>query len=213
MQCIMQVNANAVTCAVSAAVVCGPNVRSVSSHSPSRYERRCRAHASRSTSPRGCRTRRAGSRPSSTRARSPSCTRPVAAPPRTRLGCDSTRTTLPPGARPIAATQSVSQSVVHTSEHGGRAPHAHTLAAHEWLGSRHEARCHRPHHWAPGDCWAHRSRRAATTPKDGTTPRDVRKRTRRRRGLSRIAGGRGVIADTGYGVGGAHEPGARRVET
>ena len=144
------VHANAVTCAVSAAVVRGPNASAVSSHSPSRYARRCRAHASRSTSPRGCRTRRAGSRPSSTRARSPSCTRPVAAPPRTRLGCDSTRTTLPPGARPIAATQSVSQSAVHTSEHGGRAPHAHTHAAHEWLGSRHEARCHRSHHLAPG---------------------------------------------------------------
>ena len=161
MQCIMQVNANAVTCAVSAAVVCRPNVSAVSSHSPSRYERRCRAHASRSTSPRGCRTRRAGSRPSSTRARSPSCTRPVAAPPRTRLGCDSTRTTLPPGARPIAATQSVSQSVVHTSEHGGRAPHAHTLAAHEWRGSRHKARCHRPYPPAvsqgAGECWTHRS--------------------------------------------------------
>ena len=155
------VHANAVTCAVSAAVVCRPNVRSVSSHSPSRYERRCRAHASRSTSPRGCRTRRAGSRPSSTRARSPSCTRPVAAPPRTRLGCGSTRTTLPPGARPIVATQSVSQSVWRTG------PLRHTLRT---IGSGADTR-----HTVTGritgsgDCWTHRSRRAATTPRDVRT--------------------------------------------
>ena len=37
----------------------------------------------------------------------------------------------------------ISQSVLHTSKHGGRA-HTHTHAAHDWLGSRHEARCHRP---------------------------------------------------------------------
>ena len=44
-------------------------------------------------------------------------------------------------AEPVSAA--VSQSVLHTSKHGGRA-HTHTHAAHDWLGSRHEARCHRP---------------------------------------------------------------------
>ena len=40
--------------------------------------------------------------------------------------------------------QSVShESVLHTSKQGGRA-HTHTHAAHDWLGSRHEAQCHRP---------------------------------------------------------------------
>ena len=88
--------------------------------------------------------------------------------------------------------------------------HAHTLRT---IGSGADTR-----HTATGritgsgDCWTHRSRRAATTPKDGTTAGDVRKENSPRRGLSRIAGGRGVIADTGYGVGGAHEPGAWRVE-
>jgi len=40
------------------------------------------------------------------------------------------------------SSRSVSQSVLHTSKHGGRA-HTHTHAAHDWLGSRHEAHCHR----------------------------------------------------------------------
>jgi len=48
-----------------------------------------------------------------------------------------------PNASPVPRDKQ-SVSVTHLLAMGGGRAHTHTHAAHDWLGSRHEARCHRP---------------------------------------------------------------------